>query len=405
MSFLASLRHRQFALLWAGQTVSRLGDNLYGVAMAWWVLQTTGSATAMGIVLTCTFAPMVLFLLVGGVAVDRFPRRKVMLLSDVLSGLVVLLITVLAATGQLHMWHVYVASVVFGTVSAFFEPAYVAMVPTIAPEALLPSANALTSLSGQIVRIGGPVIAAAAIAAGSTTLAFALNSLSFFLSAVCLLLIREPPAEPTPVSADHPPSVLRDIREGFGTVLGMPWLWITILVASLGNVTLSGPLAVALPFLVEQRFAANVGAYGLLQSALAVGSVLAALTLGRRGKPHHRGLLAYLGIVVTGLAALGFGLPLPFVAVALLAVIGGAGTSVFGLIWVNTLQEMVPRDRLGRVSSIDFLGSFALLPVGYTLTGWLADQVGASMVFIIGGALTAAMHALALLHPGVRNVD
>src|SRR6266487_1272046 len=116
-----SLKHRWFALLWSGQTISRLGDSLYRVALAWWVLEQTGSATAMGTVLICSFTPMLIFLLIGGVAVDRFPRVRVMLASDLLRGLVASSVALLAFSQLLEIWHIYVASIVFGFVDAFFE--------------------------------------------------------------------------------------------------------------------------------------------------------------------------------------------------------------------------------------------------------------------------------------------
>src|SRR5437763_10930697 len=109
MALFASLKHRPFALLWSGQTISRLGDSLYRIALAWWVLEKTGSATAMGTVLICSFTPMLLFLLLGGVAVDRFPRVRVMLASDLLRSLVALTLALLAAGQLLEIWHVYIA--------------------------------------------------------------------------------------------------------------------------------------------------------------------------------------------------------------------------------------------------------------------------------------------------------
>src|SRR5438552_8882265 len=177
-----SLAHRSFALLWSGQTISRLGDSLYRVALAWWVLEQTGSATAMGTVLIFSFAPMLLFLLIGGVAVDRFPRVRVMLASDILRGAVVGLVALLALGGNLAIWHVYLASIVFGFVDAFFQPAYTAAVPEITPSEVLPSANSLTSLSGQLAGIAGPALGAAIVAMGGTPAAFALDALSFFIS-------------------------------------------------------------------------------------------------------------------------------------------------------------------------------------------------------------------------------
>ena len=110
MTFARALRHRSFALLWTGQTISRLGDSLYRIALAWWVLEETGSATAMSTVLIVSFLPMLLFLLIGGVAVDRLPRFRILLASDLVNGAVVAVVAVLAATGVLEVWHVYIAS-------------------------------------------------------------------------------------------------------------------------------------------------------------------------------------------------------------------------------------------------------------------------------------------------------
>src|SRR6185436_13608494 len=133
MSLFRSLAYRPFALLWAGQTISRIGDFLYEIALAWWVLEKTGSATAMAGVLIFAFTPMLLFLLIGGVAVDRYPRVRLMLASDLLRGLVVTLVAALAFSQQLEIWHVYIASLIFGLVDAFFQPAYTALVPEITP--------------------------------------------------------------------------------------------------------------------------------------------------------------------------------------------------------------------------------------------------------------------------------
>jgi MFS family permease len=150
LTLFTALSARSFTLLWSGQTLSRVGDHLYQVALAWWVLQTTGSASAMGTVLICSFTPMLVFLLLGGVAVDRFPRIRVMLASDLLRGVVLAAVTALAFGHLLTLEQVYVASLLFGLVDAFFQPAYTAVVPDLAPAEALSSANALTSLSQQI---------------------------------------------------------------------------------------------------------------------------------------------------------------------------------------------------------------------------------------------------------------
>src|SRR5690242_19049558 len=129
MNLFRSLAHRPFALLWAGQTTSRLGDSLHRIALAWWVLEKTGSAAAMGTVLILTQIPLLLFLLIGGVVVDRFPRIRIMFASDVLSGLIVTFIAVFSWWDMLEISHIYLASLIFGFVEAFFFPAYQAIIP------------------------------------------------------------------------------------------------------------------------------------------------------------------------------------------------------------------------------------------------------------------------------------
>jgi hypothetical protein len=145
-----ALRLRSFALLWSGQTISRLGDRFYQVALVWWVLEKTGSAVVMGTVLIFFEVPMLIFVLLGGALVDRWPRLPVMMLSDLLRGLAVGVMAALAYANLLQVWHIYIISLIFGIVDAFFQPAYHASVPEIVPLEHLPSANSLTSLSGEI---------------------------------------------------------------------------------------------------------------------------------------------------------------------------------------------------------------------------------------------------------------
>ncbi|HNP88003.1 MAG TPA: MFS transporter [Kouleothrix sp.] len=404
MKLFSSLRHRSFALLWGGQTISSLGDSLYRVALAWWVLEKTGSATAMGTVLIFSMVPMLIFLLIGGVAVDRLPRVRLMLGSDLLRFLVSGAVAAMAFANVLEVWHIYIASVVFGFVDAFFQPAYVATVPDITPREALNSANALTSLSRQLTGTVGPAIGAAIVALGGTPLAFALDAGSFLLSALFLLPI-PPVAAPRAAVPATEHNLLRELREGLQAVLAKPWLWVTITLAALGNVTSGGPLAVSLPFLIKNTLHGSVELLGLSGSMISLGQVLGSVWLGRIPRLHRRGLIAYGGLLASGLAVLLYVLPGGVIGIALGALIFGASLAAFGLIWTTTLQEMVPGELLGRVSSIDYLGSFVLIPIGYALAGWATDWFGAPLVFIIGGVGTMVMALLGLAHPAIRGLD
>lgn len=403
MTYVAALKVRSFALLWTGQAISRVGDHLYQVALAWWVLQETGSVAVMGTVLLCSMLPMLVCALPAGVYVDRLPRAKLMLTSDLVRGIITTIVTMLAATQQLAVWHVYLASALFGCVDAFFQPAYIALVPALTPPEALPSANALTSLSAQVGRFAGPILGAALIAAGGTPLAFALDAASFFISAAFLLPLRRHSAPLT--TAVAPLSIARSVCDGMAVVFGAPWLWFTMAVTALVNMALAGPYQVALPFLVEQRFGADVRLLGWLYAAFPVGYVVSALWLGRFTRLRRRGWLMYGALIVGGLGMLALGLPIGIVGVLAAAVLNGAALEASSLIWTNVLQELVPNDQLGRVASVDVLLTYGLLPIGFVLTSGAAGYLGAATVCVLGGALTAGAAALSLSNPAIRAME
>jgi MFS family permease len=405
MSVFRALSNRSFALLWSGQTISRLGDSLYTIALAWWVLEKTGSAAAMGVVLICSTIPMLLLLLVGGVVVDRLPRVRLMLASDLSRGVIVSLIAFLAFQQWLELWQIFAMSALFGVVRAFFYPAYTAIIPDLTPAELLPSANSLRSISLQAAQIIGPGIGAAIVALGGTSLAFALDGASFLISSACLVAL--PPA-PVPLRiVEKKVGMLHDLRAGIRAVLHSPWLWITLVIASLSTIFMDGPAEAVLPLLVKQHFGAQVGIYGLFTTLYAVGSIGAALWLGQFKRLRWRGLMSYGAWMTVSLMLVIIGLPIPAGGVSAAMLLQGAAQAALGLAWTSTLQDeaFVPSNLLGRVSSIDMLVSSALVPIGYGVAGIAADRLGAGPVFILGGAIGAAIIALGLLHPAIRTVD
>src|SRR6185369_6286626 len=400
MTLFKSLTVRSFALLWSGQQLSALGDSIYRVALAWWVLEKTGSATAMSTIFIFASAPMLIFLLIGGVAVDRYPRARVMLLSDVVRGLLIGIVAVLAFTHRLEVWHIYLVSLLFGIAGAFFGPAYRAIVPEILPRELLPSANGLMTMSLQLADIAGPALGAFVVSKSGSPAAFTIDSLSFVISILCLApLVR---LALSPQAPKERKSVLHDFREGVEVVRKSSWLWITIVIASLGNITLSAPLAIALPFLVKNHLHGGVGSLGLIYSTISagsiVGTILGTVWLERTSSLRARGLFAYGLWIAGGMLIVVFGLPVSIYTVA-------AAFIVPTLIFMTTLQELIPGKVLGRVMSIVTVGSVALVPVGSGLVGWATDHVGAPTIFILSGVLTALLAALALMHPVIRNLD
>jgi MFS family permease len=399
-----ALKDRAFALLWSGQTISRLGDSVFQLSMSWWVLEKTGSPVAMGSILVATSVPMLIFLLIGGLTVDRVSRAHLMFYSDLARGIIVSVISVLAYTERLEVWHVLIMGIIFGFISAFFAPAYVALVPAITPRDDLPSANSLSALSAHFGSIAGPGVGALIVNAGGTPLAFGVNALSFFAGAAFLFpLLKD--AKP-PVRAETPhANPLHDLRDGLRTVMASPVLWVTILVASLGNMVLSGPRSVAMPFLVKDFLGGDAGTLALINSIFPVGFIAGNLWLGHKPRLHKRGISLFVWWGVASVVLIAFGFRLPLWALGMAAFAFGFGIEIVNLIWTNLMQELVPPGQMGRVSSIDMLGSFVFMPLGFALAGWATELIGPPMVFIVFSGLSALFAVVGLVFPSIRNTD
>jgi MFS family permease len=372
----------------------------------------------MGTVLILSQIPLLIFILIGGIVVDRFPRIRIMFLSDLLSGLVVTFIAVFAWLDVLEIWHIYVASLVFGFVEAFFFPAYQAVIPQITPPDMLTSANSLNGLSQRMMGVIGPILGASLVAVGGTSLAFGLDALSFLISAICVFPILrmglyEKPKQENILEENKKPASIReaarqgisDLREGWDAIITVPWIWITIVIFGFLNIMEASPRAVAMPFLIKDDLGADVSVMGWFGSAFSIGYVLSALWLGQYKKLRRRGLLGYLPVALNGFMLLLFGLKSPIPVLIGAMFVYGFCFNIFALVWNNTLQEMVPHEKLGRVYAIDSLGSWVLLPIGFALAGWATDLVGAPTVFLIGGCGTILMTLIGLSHPAIRNLD
>ena len=403
MTVFRALRQRTFLTLWLGQTFSRVGDYIYEIALAWWVLQKTGSAQTMSLVLIFALTPAILFALLGGVAVDRFSRPRLMVASDVLRGCVALAVALLARADILEVWHVFLASLIFGFLDAFFQPAYAALVPQLVPEADLTSANALTGLSLNLGRVAGPSLGALIFNWLGPTWSFGLNSASFFISSAFLVPLLFA-VIPVPERSEKT-QIWQDLHDGLAAITSRRWLWVTILIVAFTNITLSGPYSVAMPFLVSDFMHGDVNTLGLIYAVFPLGYVFCSLWLGRYARIRRRGLVNFLGLALAAFMLTLFGLHLPLWSLLVAALINGIALEACQLAWTGLLQEKIPNEELGRVFSFDSLGSFVLLPVGLGVTGWATEAFGPSPVFLVSGGLTTLIALLALLLPAIRRLD
>lgn len=260
-----ALRSRSFLFFWLGQTISAMGNDAFGIALAWEVLFITKSAELMALVRIIEEVPRIVFLLLGGVAADRLPQRKIIFWVDAGRGVLVLLVTFLAWHGWLQVWLIIVIGLIFGVSRGFFGPAYRSLFPQLVESReQLPSANAMNGLSKQGSQLIGPPLGSFLFVAMSAVGAFLFDALTFIFSACCMFGVQAPaqsssqaPDEATTQSS-QPRKLFRgmgdDLRQGIHYVLHLPWLWLSILVISLANSGVTGLDQVALPKLLVTNF-------------------------------------------------------------------------------------------------------------------------------------------------------
>ncbi len=372
--------HRDFRLLLCGQSASTIGDRIVFVALALYVTD-IGSPSDVGLVLAAHAIPLVGFLLIGGVWADRLPRHRVMIATDLVRfGLHALLAT-LIFTGAVEIWHIVIIEALFGTAEAFFRPAYTGLVPQTVPEELIQPAKAAFGTVETVSEFAGPALATALVLGVGPGFAFAIDAATFLVSAAFLAPLRPRERGAQAVRT----TVLSELREGWTEVRSRAWVWAIILVFSLALLTSFGPWMTLGPTVSDELYDTRA-VYGILAAALGAGTVAGAL-IGFRWRPGHpmraAMLLALPWPVAIGLFALG----LPLALLITVFVLSGTGLALFGIWWETALAERVPAHLLSRVTAYDWMGSLALLPIGYVLAGPLGEALGTVEVLAAGSAL------------------
>jgi MFS family permease len=388
---------RAFRLLYAAQSISSLGDRLVPVALAFAVLNLTGSVTSLGVVLAAQTVPLVAFVLVGGVWADRFSRRRVMVTSDLVRAIAQAASAALLLTGSARLWELVVLQAVYGTARAFFDPAALAVIPQTVDADQLQRANTLIALSQNIAAVAGPAVAGVIVAAAEPGWGLAFDALTFLGSAVC---VRAMPV--IVATARKPATMLQELRGGWQAFRARRWLWITVSCFTLYIGMGWGPWQVLGPQ-VARLSLGGPGAWAAIVVALGVGSIVGGL-VALRARPRYPLRMAFAVFVLT--TPLLFGLvaahaPLPVILpVALID--GGAGT-MFNTFWFTAVQSDVPADELARVFSWDYLGSVVILPVGQALSGPVGGLLGLSTTLYVAAGVSLVLFALGLAAPSVRN--
>jgi MFS family permease len=393
----ALLRHREFRLLFCGQTASTIGDQVVRVALALYVTQ-IGSPTDVGVVLAAGTLPLLVFLLLGGVWADRLPRHRLMLAADAARGALHALLAVLILTGTVEIWHIVLIEAGFGSAEAFFRPAYTGLVPQTVPAEELQPAKAATGLVETLAGFVGPALATALVIGVGGGWAFAVDAATFAVSAAFLVRMRPERRGQAPV----PSPLLVELREGWGAVRQRPWVWLTITAFSV-EIMCSYALWQALGPTVAAHAYGGRAIFGVLVAINGAGTFAGAI-IAFRWRPRHplRAGLALILFSPIGTGLFAAGVPLPVLVPVYLA--SGVGIALFIVWWETALAERVPPHLISRVTSYDWLGSLALMPIGFLAAGPLAAAFGAQAVLAIGAAIGLAALTSALARRPVREL-
>jgi MFS family permease len=392
------LGQRAFRFLLLGRTTSMVGNAFANVALAFAVLDLTGSKADLGYVLAARSLPQVIFLLVGGIWADRLPRNLVMVGSNIVSGLSQGAIAVLLLSGHAHIWQLLVLAAVNGLSSAFFFPASVGIVPQTVPQRMLQSANAFLRLGTNASWIGGAAIGGLVVATTSPGVGVAVDAGSFFLAALFLALVRIPRTLRMEAT-----NFVAELAVGWREFISRAWLWAIVLQFGFTNAIQLGTEGVLGPAIAKDHLG-GAAAWGLVLTSQSLGLIAGGLLLLRL-RPRRILLAATLGYLLTIPFLLVLAGPVSLVALFALAALSGIGLETFGILWDTTMQQEIPQDKLSRVSSYDSLGSFVLIPFGVAIAGPVSEVLGTRETILAAAAISVTATLAVLLVRDVRTIE
>src|SRR5947209_15270508 len=394
---LGALKEREFRLFFSGQLVSLLGDAVTPFALAWAVLDLTGSSKDLGFVIAAKTAPLVVFLLVGGVFADRLPRRAVMLTADVARMAIQAATAALLLSHTARIWELVVLQAFAGTGTSFFNPASTGLTPMTVSAERLQEANALRGMSIASMQLLGPALAGILIVTVGPGYALAIDAASFGVSAFYLARLR------LPLHVSLPPqSFARDLLDGWHEFIARTWVWLIVVSASLGNMMSAVWLVLAAVWIKEGH--GGAGAWTAILVVSAVGALVAGAT-ALRIKPRRPLLLASAVIAPNAAPIILLALKLPWETLVVAALVTGFGNMLFNTLWETTLQQHVPPASLSRVSAYDWFGSLLCQPLGLALAGVVAAGIGMSRTLWIAAAVDLIAVAAILAAPSVRHLQ
>jgi len=395
---LRPFRTRQYRILAVALTLSLFGAGVWLVAVVFQIKRMGGGPIDVSVVATANAIGLIIAVLLGGAIADRIPQKRILLTVEIVKGMLVAGIAALAFSGALEVWHLAAVGFVLGIADGFFMPAYSAMLPAILPEQQLLAANGFEGmLRPAILQAAGPATAGVLIALFSPAAAFGVIAVTQVVAIAFLIVLRQTRVRREVPTDLHPiVSLLVDVRDGFRYMARTPWLLATLLYACALVLLIMGPFEVLLPFAVTEQTGGGAGSYALVLAAFGVGGAIASIAVASLRLPRRYLTVMNLlwGFGCIPLVLVGFTSSLWVMVVAAFFV--GMTFSGASVIWGTLLQRRVPPAMLGRVSSLDFFVSLALMPVSMAVAGPLGEAVGYGPVFLVAGLVPPVLAIIAI---------
>lgn len=394
------LRHPDFAKMWIGQLVSKLGSQFNYIALAWVVLQQTGSGTATGGVYMAQVLPNAIFGWVAGVGVDRGDKRKIMIACDLIRGFLVCLIPLgWIVLGYHHLGLIYAVTFGISLLSLIFFSAEKSLLPHLVPEADLTEANAYAEMTEQAGALVGPVVAGILVASLPSPMDILyIDAATFFVSAIALALLRWRPKSVRPPSDSGWRTLLEEAKEGMRWLMRDRFLKVVFLTAASVNLLIA-PFTVIFPVLSEKVLHTGSEGFGWLMGGIGGGMLLGSLAASWLARRFSAPLIIYGGMVVLGASFLAMGFSYNLMVSSVLAALAGFSLSPSNALFMTLVQEGTPEELQGRVFSSLFALMNITIPLGVAIVSPLLDYVGPLTVLVAIGSLTmvgAAVGRLAL---------
>jgi predicted MFS family arabinose efflux permease len=376
-----AFQYRDFRLMWFGACMSSIGTWMQIVAQGWLIYRLSHSAFLLALDQFLGGIPIFLFSLIGGVVADRIERRKILLVSQYLQMASATLLTILVASGVIHVWQILCLSFVSGFAQAFGGPAYQALIPTLVKREDMPNAIALNSIQFNMAVTIGPALAGLALARLGEKWCFGLNALSFLAPVISLSIIS---AQVLPAVTTE--SIFASLKQGLQFVRKQNSMG-ALIVLAFCMTALSMPMRTYIPVFVKDIFHRGPETYGNLLSCMGIGSICGSLIVAGRGNIRNKGRVALVMLICLGAGIAGFSLSklLP-VSYIMLAIVGASMMAVFAT--VNSLVQLITTNEMrGRVMSVYNCAFRGGMPMGNLLSGWLVPLFTAPVVLGVNGLL------------------